>query len=533
MKRPFQKIKTRLARMKNLGRIADIESQVGMLESQAASDVKPVVLFVASAHITTFGLGAAVGLLASWALRLEGVPVRYYICQGGLSQCVLGSNREGIYSLPPCRDCIRHRDSIYPSAHVTGFKPSALFDDLRAKLRALSWDELINFRLDGIEYGRLCLPSLRWVERRHRLKPDPFTRTMLEEYVFSAVRLAYDFSNFLKKTNPQTVVAMNGTHFPEAVARQVALKQNIRVVTYESGLRGEMIFFTDGIATEYSIVPPQEFVMGEAENKELDAYMEERRRGGVPIAGRYQWNGIQGLSGELANRIQSHRQAVTIFTNTVWDTSQAYADRFFDDMFDWLDATLGFAKMNPDTLFAIRAHPDEARPGKISNETVEDWFNHSGYQDLENVVFIPPVVQISSYELINLAGFCIVYNSSIGLEAAAMGKIVLPGGWTRYRNADVCLDIDSQVDYLQKLRGLLESNDDLMAHPEWRDRARRFYYFSQFKAVLEFSDYIRHLENAEYTLRAFPLTELDPKDSINMRIIVDGIVQGKEFFLEY
>jgi hypothetical protein len=533
MRKQLQKLNTHLARTKNLRRIADIERQVTELKIQAKSAEKPVVLFIASAHITNFGLGAAVGLLTSWALRLSGVPVQYYICQGGLSQCVLGSNRDGIYSLPPCRDCIRHRSSIYPSKHVTEFKSSMQFDDLRANLRKLSWTELMNFNLDGIDYGRLCLPSLRWVERRHRLSPDPFTRTMLEEYIFSAVSLAQNFSDFLKKTSPQAVVAMNGTHFPEAVARQVALNLNIRVVTYESGLRGEMIFFTHGIATEYSINPPQDFVMGDVENQELDAYMKARMKGSVPIAGRYQWQEIEGLSAELMERVRSHRQVITIFTNTVWDTSQAYADRFFDDMFDWLDATLEHAKTNPDVLFIVRAHPDEARPGKESNESVDEWFRQSRYTNLENVVFIPPGVQISSYELINLSGFCIVYNSSIGLEAAAMGKFVLTGGWTRYRNAGVCLDIDSRTDYLKNMSGLLKKQDDPVTPSEWRDRARRFYYFSQFKAVLDFSGLIQHLAGAEYALEMFPLVALRPEHSDNMRIIVDGIVQGREFFAGY
>lgn len=530
MKKQIQKIKTYLARKNTLEQIERTEAEIQKYESGNKSNERPVILFVASAHIKTFGLGAAVGLLTSWALRRAGVPVKYYVCQGGLSQCALGSNRQGIYSPPPCEICIQHRNSIYPSAQVTGFKPSITLDELRSELTQLSWEALMSFTQDGVEYGKLCLPSLRWVERRYTLKPDHFTRTMLEEYIFSAVRLARDFSDFLKETRPQAVVAMNGTHFPEAVVRQVALKQGVRVITYESGLRGDTIFFTHGIATEYAIDVPKEFVMGEAENSQLDSYMEKRRRGGVPIAGRNQWSQMTALPTEFLNQSASYRQVVSIFANTVWDTSQAYADRYFNDMFDWLHATLEFTKKSPDTFFVLRAHPDEARFGKESNETVEEWLLNSEYREVKNLFFVAPKTQISSYELIKLSKFCVVYNSTVGLEAALMGKVVLPGGWTRYRNAEACLDINSRLEFEEKMTELLEFDGELSARPVWVENARRFYYFSQFKTAFDFSPLIKNLSGTEYTLLPFRRNAPDTSDFFKR--IVDGIQKGTDFVVE-
>ena len=55
-----------------------------------------------------------------------------------------------------------------------------------------------------------------------------------------------------------------------------------------------------------------------------------------------------------------------------------------------------------------------------------------GATSLPNVVFIDSQEYISSYELIQRSKFVMVYNSSIGLEAALMGKPVLCGGQGRY-----------------------------------------------------------------------------------------------------
>lgn len=519
-------LSTRRASLRMLGKI---ESQVKQQEAHLVSGTRPVILFVASAHIKHFGLGAAGGLISSWALRLAGVPVIYFICQRGLTQCVLGSNREGMVAPPPCKDCIAHRNEIYPSQLAHKFIQAADDTRLRADLQKLSWEELICFTKDGIEFGKLCLPSLRWVQRRFNLIPDDFTRYMLTEYILSSVHLAKEFSAVIEQAKPQAVIAMNGTHFPEAVVREVALAHRVRVITFESGLRGDTLFFTDGIATEYPIYIPSDFIMGIKENEALDVYLDERSKGKFSIAGRRQWTKMESLPLKLQDKTKIYRQIVTVFANTVWDTSQAYANRFFGNMFEWLDKTLRYSDLYPDTLFIVRAHPDEARPGKVSNESVADWMKNSGYEKRDNVFFIAPEVHVNSYELIKLAKFCLVYNSTIGIEAAMMGKTVLPGGWTRYRNANACLDANSYEDYVEKLKSLLEFKGDLPSRPDLVENARRYYYFSQFRAVVDISGFIEHLENIEYKLKPFPIAALDPAYSKDMQVIVDGILQNKEF----
>ncbi len=70
----------------------------------------------------------------------------------------------------------------------------------------------------------------------------------------------------------------------------------------------------------------------------------------------------------------------------------------------------------------IRAHPDEARPGKESLESVADWVRRSEVDRLPNVLFVRLATSIfSSYELIQRSKFVMVYNSTIGLEASLLG----------------------------------------------------------------------------------------------------------------
>jgi hypothetical protein len=54
----------------------------------------PVVFFKASTGIDDLSWNSGFHLLASWALRLKGVPVVYFACNAGMSHCVLGTNRD-------------------------------------------------------------------------------------------------------------------------------------------------------------------------------------------------------------------------------------------------------------------------------------------------------------------------------------------------------------------------------------------------------------------------------------------------------
>ena len=137
----------------------------------------------------------------------------------------------------------------------------------------------------------------------------------------------------------------------------------------------------------------------------------------------------------FCKRRRQFRQIVPVFTNVIYDTSQVHANVLFPHMFAWLDLRAGESSArHPETLFVIRAHPDEMRPGtaKQSRESVHDWVNATGWMSCPTSCFIDSQEYLSSYELIQRAKFVMVYNSSIGLEATLMERAVLCGGKARY-----------------------------------------------------------------------------------------------------
>jgi hypothetical protein len=522
-------------REKAVRRIQSVEGQVQRIElSQKLRDERPIIYLVASGHTTVLGNMGAFGLICSWALRVAGYRVIYYVCERGMSQCVIGANREMVYTQPDCRSCIEFRRAVYPDKHTSVLSvPLGKHSKLRKQLNDMPLEKVESFSYKGLPIGQLCLPSLRWVERRCNPAKNEFTRLMMRDFVTSAVGVCDDFLDKLAHWNPLAIVMSNGTHYPEAVVREAAAKKGVRVYSHELGFRKNSAFFSEGIAVKYEIHVPDDFIMGDLENICFDKYMEGRIKGKCAMGGVKIWPRMEGVSSKLADKISLFPGMVTVFTNVGYDTSQGYCDAFFKNSFDWLDETMHIAASHPETLFVVRAHPVEERQGRQSNESVAVFMADGDWTRHDNIMFIRGSEYISSYELIRRSRFCLVYSSQIGLEGAAMGSFVLPGGKTRYRHAKVCYRTASRDDYTATLESLLSDSGFVIPPQEWVSNARRFLYFSIFYSSLDLSEFMDSNKHPKYYVTSFEAEKLRGEHNESMKTICDGIVKGKPFYLPY
>ncbi len=275
-------------------------------------------------------------------------------------------------------------------------------------------------------------------------------------------------------------------------------------------------------------IPPS-FQMGSAEDAELDRYLVQRKQGNFTMGGVRFWPEMKSVSPELRRKAEVHRQMVTVFTNVAFDTSQVYASTVFDSVFDWLDETMRLVAVHPETLFVVRAHPDELRAGKESQEPVKEWLKSRGYLGLSNFAFIGPTEYVSSYELIDFSRFCIVYNSTIGLEATLLGTPVVTGGRTRY-NQEMVTHVPASRDAYRDLVRLFLKEGAPPVPESWQQRARRFMYYSLFRASLDFSQFVGPLQGYNYTIKPIAAQALHPDRSRELQLLYNGIVNGTPFY---
>ncbi len=528
----FQRFQLRLASWQNKQRITAITRQVAQ-RAQPDPNQSPVVFFNASTRLTGLSLNAAFQLITSWGLRLAGVPVIQFTCQSGMSHCVLGLDRHDFRNPPPCEACIAQTQHLYNGAHLHPFiyQPDQALADA---LQDLSVAELSEFEFPygkktSIPLGRMVLSSVRWTLRMHHLADDEPMRYLLRQYILSAYNVARQFDALIHQYKPSAAVIFNGMMFPEAAARWVAHKRNLRTITHEVGFQSFSAFFTEGEATAYPIHIPDSFELTPEQNKYLDRYLEKRFQGQFTMAGIRFWPEMRGLEPDFLEKAARFRQVVPVFTNVVFDTSQAHANTIFPHMFAWLELVTEIIRAHPETLFVIRAHPDEKRPNsaKQSRESVSDWLHRHAVDVLPNVVFIDSQEYLSSYELIQRAKFVIVYNSSIGLEATLMGTPVLCGGKARYTQYPIVFFPDSPETLREQMENFLKA--DLVQVPdEFQRNARRFLYYQLYRASLPFDAYIQAGPRQGFVqLRYFSWRQLLPERSTTIQILLRGIL-GKE-----
>jgi hypothetical protein len=542
--RAGKRVRQSLQRWRVNLQIHRIASQV-YLRARPDPEIKPVIFFNASTRLVGMSLNTAFALLTAWALRLQNVPVIHFVCQAGMNRCVLGTDRNDFSKPPPCQACIAQSRWLYSSSFVIPFtfKTDA---HLIALLRGLSLDRLMEFKFQPpapvdnskdstsplLPLGQLVLPSIRWVLRRHHLQDDETTRSLYRNYILSANHVAQEFSAFLENTNPQVVILFNGQFFPEATARWISVQRGIRTITHEVGLQPFSAFFTTGEATAYPLHVPESFELSEAQNSRLDAYLNQRFQGQFSMAGVRFWSEMNGLDETFLQQASAFKQIVPAFTNVIFDTSQPHSNVVFPHMFAWLDLVLEIVRNHPETLFVIRAHPDESRPGKTSQESVSQWVTQNHASSLANLVFVDSAQALSSYELIQRSKFVMVYNSTIGLEASIMGVPVLCAGRARFTQLPTVFFPATPQDYRQQADAFLSATE-ISIPPEFKRNARRFLYYQLFRSSLPFADFLQEdgIWPGFVRLKDFPLQSLSPSSSPAIKTVLNGILENGDLLL--
>ncbi len=519
----------RFYRLRQNSRIRSIAAEVAQdyKKIQQGKEDAPVLLFNASTRLIGLSQNAAFSLLTHWALKGRGIPAIQLVCRAGMQPCVLGTTVDAPENQPPCVKCMRLSDAIYSHMDVRAlvFQPA---DELI--LDGFSVQQLADVQHGDFPIGPIVLPSIRWILRRHNLLENDQTRSLFARYIHSAISLLTQFEKILDETQPRSVVIFNGMFFPEATLKWAAQRRGIRVISHEVALRPMTAFFTPGEATAYPIELPADYQLNPEQNERLDAYLADRMQGDFSMAGVRFWSGMKGLDTAILEKAAQYKGIIPVFTNVIFDTSQGHANVLFGTMFEWLDSVAELIRDHPDHLFILRAHPDEVRPGKASQESVAGWVAQKQLLKVPNVLFIPADEPFSSYEMIQRAKFVMVYNSTIGLEASILGAPVVCAGKARFTQTE-CVYFPQTLDDYSTMVTTFLAQEHIQAPKLHKTNARKFLFAQLFETSLPMEAF---LENdpylAGYTgLSDFHAADLNPEHSETMRIITDGILKGDPF----
>jgi hypothetical protein len=424
---------------------------------------------------------AALELLVGHALRRRGANPTYMVCGGGLPRTELGRPRA---EFPlPCSTCRAYVTRMLDAAAL----PYVLIDDLvdageRDEISGLveATADLDTFEIEGIRPAEHVVRSTLWVARSGLAGRNLHDRLEFREFVESAAIAARAFARLLDRQRPQAIVMVSGLFFAESVMRALASQRGIHVVTYDIPGRPGTIFVSDGEPASFYDVQDRwdarpSTVPTADERERIEEDIKARLRGSDEL-----WGGFDASAAPPPTPSGVTRLAV--FTNVSWDTAVALRDLGFADMFDWLERVVSWATTRPDIQLDVRAHPAETRVrGFESSDLAVDFLRNRFGTLPANIRLHGPESDIDSYKLIQESSAVLVYTSTIGLEAALLGRPVLVAADVHYRGKGFTVDLEGP----EHLERLLSRPGELQLTPEQHDLALMYAHVFFYESMIE------------------------------------------------
>jgi hypothetical protein len=268
------------------------------------------------------------------------------------------------------------------------------------------------------------------------------------------------------------LVVPGGVYGTSGLFRLAGAEQHRRVATFDADLNVAQLCVS-GVASQGEDLPRAFEALWQSDAEERDAAIisaraEFQRR----MEGRdqYKFQSRPAQSGAA-----QEDNSVLIPLNVEWDSAALGKHVHFEDTIDWLRTTVKAIRDIDAGTVIIRQHPSERRDAQRSRlaiaSIVRDLFG-----DDPQCLFIAAEDPVNTYDLLHSARLVLPFVSTIGIEAAAIGKPVLVAGTCFYADLGFVWSAASRDEYFTLLRrGVL---GDLPSRPDQTDRAWICYYLA-------------------------------------------------------
>jgi hypothetical protein len=279
------------------------------------------------------------------------------------------------------------------------------------------------------------------------------------------VRTLYRSSGFSCSVTSGGMIGPSGLYLNEGA------KAGVRTATFDAGL-GNTAVDVNGPASQHpDAVPAFEWLSGQDPNiraAAVAAAREEfsRRRAGLD-PDQYQVSPGRGAI-YAAN-------SILIPLSVVFDQAALGKHHIFSDAADWLVTTIRTLLNETDDQIIVRQHPSERRRLERSAFDVTTLLKDS-FGASAQVRLVAAEEVVSTYDLLEQSRLVLPFVSTIGIEAAALGKPVILSGCAYYAGLGFVWSPQTKDEYLALLaRG---ARGELPLLPDQVARAWQSYYLT-------------------------------------------------------
>jgi len=166
---------------------------------------------------------------------------------------------------------------------------------------------------------------------------------------------------------------------------------------------------------------------------------------------------------------------VLIPMNILWDAAALIRNRFFPTPYHWVVETIDFILTQTDATVAVRQHPHERRFEQYGTGTQLAKSIQQKFGDNHRFKFYHSGEKVNSYRLVKESKVILPYTSTLGIEAALLGKRVIIESHVYYGEQPFVTKATSKQDYFDRIRAALKTPFRAVSHAE-KEKAWLLYY---------------------------------------------------------
>lgn len=380
-----------------------------------------------------------------------------------------------------CKYCERNNQKL---SKIVPFRSLFLKEYIDKNEIAENNDGLINKDINNITLGKtnvgneLFLTTAKYM-LRGSIPKTPDSDKVVKKFIKAGIILENGMRKMFEIEKPDAVVLNCGHIFWYGIAYKILKELDIKTITYDETNvnvaklgwifddKNECVDFKwDKIWNEHKIIPltsDQRVQIEELLLNRKSMFLYKTTSDLSPLSSKYD--------------ISRYKKKFALFTNLVWDATIVGRDTIFQNMSEWIKATIEFFESRKDYCLIIRIHPAEAGVyGLVSNERTIDEIREFRPKLPENIIVIRPDEKINSYDIIDNTDIILNYASNVGLEAILSGKTVINTGPAHFMNKGFALEPKSAKEYLEILGKIIQSDNFEMKMD--REQILRYAYFA-------------------------------------------------------
>lgn len=468
------------------------------------------------------------------ALKIRGVDVKYVLCDGLYTECDIFWKATKPRHKLACTVC---------KASVSGLMSRMLmeyewlskylileeFEKARQWVDSLRPEMFFSAQYEDWQIGEWVRSSVHSHFRMVELDLEDYeVQNTYREYLYSGMIACFGIHRLLNYYNPDTLFVFNGRMSSTRIALELAKKLGVRVVTHERGfLKNSILLFENESCA--SLKPFKELwriwkdiPLKHDELEKISKYLKDREEG-KNLA----WKAFSPEPQCIKNvceqlKITLDKPVWVLFTSSEDEIIAERRKSSFSSQMEWILKTIEYVS-DKNIFLIIRVHPNLAG-SKANGNSYQQLNMIYRIKDIlpQNVRLVMPDDQISSYTLMEIATVGLVYCSTVSLEMACKGKMVLVAAESLVSDLPFVYTINSSSSYINLLDKLVSLPIGIRSTEIMR-MAFRFAYSLFFRYNIPFP-LVRMLNPHVGVLTYKSLEELKIRNNKNLDRIVKIIL---------